>query len=753
MNYQISDILSNPSHINDVPEEVLQNWINKYPFVPLLHLYALKKKENYSDTDLHRTAFHLINREKLYYLLKSKTATPREFEVAKTVSSVDETTPIQLVETAAQELVAEEITPISEILISDTTTAISLPQIEETTESNEINSKEEKENILKIEENTPSVATEEKPLSLADKILLEIQQIKAERAKQAEAKAAEPIVLNPEISEEKITSATEHIPEEKIEIIAQNKTEIPNIIIERTEKETEEKIAETPPTLSIQEEVIARIRKIQAEREQQQTTELTASLPTITEVTLDNENKEIEKEEILQTPIVEETTQNSAILEEQSHVVEHLVEEQKPLTIQEEVIARIRKIQEEREQQSVIENTPSVPEQVSTPPVLIEESNIEIPVENKNTTIEHIEIKQVSIPEIQIVENSNRDTISPIPTEDERTKPPIEIQSNKDIELVETKTAETAITVPEQETKDDKKQDENIPALSEFVVEKTIIENETFGEIFPEPLLVQISAPDSVSTPRTVYIEPEKTEQRASLQDEIKEIKQEITIPIANEKIEEAQQQIETLPEEYPTEVLENTSKISLKDKVFIPEVEEDRIEEHTDNIITSDKEIPLAIHHELSIDDQINAKEISTEAKNEPHTFIEWLKLLDGNLQIQTTEPTKEPENWIEIPRYEVEQTLAQKKQIQQEEQKLFEPNFEEGEVDLFNEIDEEVSKVATDSIQFKQDMMTETLAKIYQKQGKYDKALEIYNTLRLKFPEKNAYFAALIEKLEKEK
>lgn len=72
---------------------------------------------------------------------------------------------------------------------------------------------------------------------------------------------------------------------------------------------------------------------------------------------------------------------------------------------------------------------------------------------------------------------------------------------------------------------------------------------------------------------------------------------------------------------------------------------------------------------------------------------------------------------------------------------------------MDLFNEIDEEVSKVATDSVQFKQDMMTETLAKIYHKQGKYDKALEIYNTLRLKFPEKSAYFAALIEKLEKEK
>ncbi len=62
-------------------------------------------------------------------------------------------------------------------------------------------------------------------------------------------------------------------------------------------------------------------------------------------------------------------------------------------------------------------------------------------------------------------------------------------------------------------------------------------------------------------------------------------------------------------------------------------------------------------------------------------------------------------------------------------------------------------MTKVATESVSFKQDMMTETLARIYHKQGKTDKALEIYNTLRLKFPEKSAYFAALIAKIEKEK
>ena len=46
---------------------------------------------------------------------------------------------------------------------------------------------------------------------------------------------------------------------------------------------------------------------------------------------------------------------------------------------------------------------------------------------------------------------------------------------------------------------------------------------------------------------------------------------------------------------------------------------------------------------------------------------------------------------------------------------------------------------------------MMTETLAKIYEKQGKKEKAIEIYNALRLKFPKKSGYFASLIKKLEK--
>ena len=45
--------------------------------------------------------------------------------------------------------------------------------------------------------------------------------------------------------------------------------------------------------------------------------------------------------------------------------------------------------------------------------------------------------------------------------------------------------------------------------------------------------------------------------------------------------------------------------------------------------------------------------------------------------------------------------------------------------------------------------DLYTETLAQIYAEQGYYDQAKSIYSKLILAYPEKSAYFAALIQKL----
>lgn len=48
--------------------------------------------------------------------------------------------------------------------------------------------------------------------------------------------------------------------------------------------------------------------------------------------------------------------------------------------------------------------------------------------------------------------------------------------------------------------------------------------------------------------------------------------------------------------------------------------------------------------------------------------------------------------------------------------------------------------------------ELVSETLAEIYLKQGKTELALNTYNKLCLKFPEKSSYFAARIEKINQE-
>ncbi len=61
------------------------------------------------------------------------------------------------------------------------------------------------------------------------------------------------------------------------------------------------------------------------------------------------------------------------------------------------------------------------------------------------------------------------------------------------------------------------------------------------------------------------------------------------------------------------------------------------------------------------------------------------------------------------------------------------------------------EAQALADRSVREKKEVMSETLAHLYAKQGRPDKAIEMYERLSLVFPEKSAYFAALIGKLKK--
>lgn len=57
----------------------------------------------------------------------------------------------------------------------------------------------------------------------------------------------------------------------------------------------------------------------------------------------------------------------------------------------------------------------------------------------------------------------------------------------------------------------------------------------------------------------------------------------------------------------------------------------------------------------------------------------------------------------------------------------------------------------MAKKSVQESDEFITETLARIYVKQGNIPKAIRAYQKLSLKFPEKTTYFAALIEELKR--
>jgi tetratricopeptide (TPR) repeat protein len=116
--------------------------------------------------------------------------------------------------------------------------------------------------------------------------------------------------------------------------------------------------------------------------------------------------------------------------------------------------------------------------------------------------------------------------------------------------------------------------------------------------------------------------------------------------------------------------------------------------------------------------------------SKNEKHSFQEWLKLS----RTQTIDRTNE--------------TIKTNKTVQQEKNKTKKSAL----IDKFIEASPKISPVkhgvpSTARIDINEEdhsyLMTETLARVYLEQKKYQKAIQAYGILILKYPEKSSFFA----------
>lgn len=117
--------------------------------------------------------------------------------------------------------------------------------------------------------------------------------------------------------------------------------------------------------------------------------------------------------------------------------------------------------------------------------------------------------------------------------------------------------------------------------------------------------------------------------------------------------------------------------------------------------------------------------------------TFTSWMSSSFSDAQ-----PQKEVEKTVEIP--QLEKKAPEKPEVKEKNKEILTPEKRKSE--FFSPI-----KKARESLDESRLPVSETLAKVYAAQGNYPKAIEAYEKLLLKFPEKKSFFALQIETLNR--
>ena len=170
-----------------------------------------------------------------------------------------------------------------------------------------------------------------------------------------------------------------------------------------------------------------------------------------------------------------------------------------------------------------------------------------------------------------------------------------------------------------------------------------------------------------------------------------------------------------------------------------------------------------------ISNTEETVAEENIQEVKSsEIHSFTEWLQLQQGK-KITIIEAPVEPKPQLEEPIVNapiVQETESSEKtameteiaeQVKRSNVNDFEsildkfirenPRISRGKAEFYNPVN-----MAKQSVEENDELVTETLANVYYKQGHYKKAIRAYEKLCLIYPHKMTYFASLIQKIKTE-
>ncbi len=240
----------------------------------------------------------------------------------------------------------------------------------------------------------------------------------------------------------------------------------------------------------------------------------------------------------------------------------------------------------------------------------------------------------------------------------------------------------------------------------------------------------------------------------------VEETKEEVIVPKIEAVVEEVKIEVKTpeIIQEEPTEkvvsqpinyvytiVADKSLTISNKEeaKNEAPEIADeiqhtkDNAQNETLNEIILNPIVEAYIETEIL---KINEKEpeISIE---EPQSFTQWLKQLPNINKEVVIAKKKEVPKKTASPKIKTEKQEFLDKLLT-EELRISKPQADKN---FYAATQKTRSSVLED-----ENLVTETLAKIYVLQGNHPKAIRSYEILSLKFPEKSAYFASLIKNLK---